>query len=68
MRGAAGEAQRRKRQALLADIRQRLQSPVSGLVGYSEVLVRDATRQGQAELLPDLDRISQAVRDLLRYE
>ena len=64
MSGPAADVERRKRQALLADIRQRLQAPVSGLVGYGEVLHQEATRLALMDVLPDLDRISQAAGEL----
>jgi len=64
MREPAADVERRKRQALLADIRQRLQAPVSALVGYGEVLTQQATRLAQEEMLPDLDRIMRAAVEL----
>jgi signal transduction histidine kinase len=64
MSGPAADVERRKQQALLADIRQRLQAPVSGLVGYGEVLHQEATRLALMDVLPDLDRISQAAGEL----
>ena len=64
MREPAADVERRKRQALLADIRQRLQAPVSALVGYGEVLTQQATRLALEEILPDLDRIMRAAVEL----
>ena len=64
MSGRAADEDGRKRQALLADIRQRLHAPVSALVGYGEVLHQEAMRLGLEEMLPDLDRIGQAAGEL----
>ena len=64
MSGSAADVERRKQQALLTDIRQRLQAPVSGLVGYGEVLHQEATRLALTAVLPDLERINQAAGEL----
>jgi adenylate cyclase len=55
----------RERRARLANMRQELLAPVTGLVGYGELLTEEADRLELGELAPDLARILAAARDLL---
>lgn len=55
----------RERRARLANMRQELLAPVTGLVGYGEILAEEAARLELGELAPDLARILAAARDLL---
>jgi len=56
--------QKRIKQASLSDIRQRLLTPVTAIVGYSELLYDEATEKNLAEMLPDLNRVLVAARQL----
>ncbi|MEE9570540.1 MAG: response regulator [Gammaproteobacteria bacterium] len=58
------DAGTRARQAALVNMRQQLLAPASALVGYSEILHQEARRTGIEEMLPDLERILSAARDL----
>lgn len=48
----------------LAHLRQELQSPVNALLGYAEILHEEASRNGRLDILPDMNRILGAARDL----
>jgi adenylate cyclase len=48
----------------LADLRQELLSPVNALLGYAEILHEEASRNGRSDILPDMNRILSAARDL----
>ena len=48
----------------LAQMRQELQSPVSAMLGYAEILHVRVTRQGRSVLLPDMNRILGAAKNL----
>lgn len=48
----------------LAHLRQELLSPVAALLGYAEILREEAARNGSADILPDVNRILGAARDL----
>jgi len=56
--------EKRIKQASLSDIRQRLLTPVTAIVGYSELLYDEASEKNLAEILPDLDRVLGAARQL----
>jgi class 3 adenylate cyclase len=60
-----GPAAERERRAQVAGMRQELLAPVTGLVGYGELLTEEAERLELGELAPDLERILTAARDLL---
>ncbi|MEH2513737.1 adenylate cyclase [Nitrobacteraceae bacterium AZCC 1564] len=48
----------------LAHLRQELLAPVSALLGYAEILHEEASRNGRTDILPDVNRILGAARDL----
>src|SRR6202051_4155387 len=48
----------------LAHLRQELLSPVNALLGYAEILHEEASRKGRPDILPDMNRILGAARDL----
>jgi adenylate cyclase len=48
----------------LAYLRQELLSPVNALLGSAEILHEEASRNGRADILPDVNRILGAARDL----
>lgn len=48
----------------LAHLRQELLSPVAALLGYAEILHEEVSRNGSADILPDVNRILGAARDL----
>ena len=51
---------RRLMEALLAHVRQDFSAPVAAIVGYAEILIEDAPRQGLERFVPDLENIHQA--------
>ena len=63
MSGSAEEAQRARR-ARLANLRQELLAPVGAILGYGEMLHEDAASNGPQEIVPDLERILTATRNL----
>jgi signal transduction histidine kinase len=48
----------------LAQFRQELLSPVNALLGYAEMMHEEASRNGRPDMLPDMNRILGAARDL----
>jgi class 3 adenylate cyclase/CheY-like chemotaxis protein len=48
----------------LAHLRQELLSPVNALAGYAEIMHEEASRKGCPNILPDVNRILCAARDL----
>ncbi len=56
----------RVKQASLTNIRQKLITPVTTIVGYSELLHEEATEKNLAQMLPDLDRVLEAARGLFK--
>jgi DNA-binding response OmpR family regulator len=58
------DAQRAHR-AFLANLRHELRTPINAILGYSEMLEEDARDRGQANIIPDLQRIQQAGNELL---
>jgi signal transduction histidine kinase len=42
-----------------------LRTPLNAIIGYSEMLIEDAEEQGQQELIPDLQKIREASKQLL---
>jgi adenylate cyclase len=48
----------------LAHLREQLLSPVNALLGYAEILHEEASRKGRPDILPDVNRILGAARDL----
>ena len=50
---------------LLANIRHELRTPINAVIGYSEMLLEDASAQDQAAVVPDLQRIRAAGHQLL---
>jgi class 3 adenylate cyclase/CheY-like chemotaxis protein len=48
----------------LAHLRQELLSPVNALFGYAEIMHEEASREGRLDLLPDVNRVLRAARDL----
>ena len=63
-RHRAPEADRAQR-ALLANIRHELRTPLNAILGYSEILLEDATDPDLAGSVPDLRRIHVAGNELL---
>ncbi|MBP7147270.1 MAG: response regulator [Acidobacteria bacterium] len=63
-RDAAEEANRAKSH-FLANMSHELRTPMNAIIGYSEMLTEEAEDTGQAELIPDLRKISAAGRHLL---
>jgi signal transduction histidine kinase/CheY-like chemotaxis protein len=63
-RDQATEANRTK-SAFLANMSHELRTPLNAIIGYSEILKEEAQDNGQAEFLPDLERIEGAGRHLL---
>ena len=54
----------RIRQASLSDIRQKLLTPVTAIVGYGELLHEQVVEKNFTAMLPDLDRVLGAARQL----
>ena len=48
----------------LAHLRQELLSPVNAVLGYAEIMHEEASRKGHGDILPDMNRILGAARDL----
>lgn len=61
----AAEMANHAKSAFLANMSHELRTPLNAIIGYSEILREDAEDAGEAEMLPDLDRIRGAGRHLL---
>jgi adenylate cyclase len=48
----------------LAHLRQELLSPVNALLGYAQIMQEEASRDGRQDILPDVNRVLRASRDL----
>jgi signal transduction histidine kinase len=51
--------------AFLASMSHELRTPLNAILGYSEMLIEESEDRGQAEFIPDLQRIHQSGRHLL---
>ncbi len=59
------EAASRAKSTFLANMSHELRTPLSAIIGYSELLQEDALERGYSHLVPDLERIQTAGRQLL---
>jgi class 3 adenylate cyclase/CheY-like chemotaxis protein len=50
----------RLKQALLAHVREEFGAPVGAIIGYAEILLEEAPRQGLERFTPDLAKVHQA--------
>ena len=51
--------------AFLTHMRHQLRTPINAMIGYSEMLLEDAVKGGQADFIPDLHKIHTASNQLL---
>jgi len=56
----------RAKSTFLANMSHELRTPMNAILGYNELLQEEAQERGLTELLPDLEKIQQAGRHLLR--
>jgi signal transduction histidine kinase/CheY-like chemotaxis protein len=63
-RDQASQANQAK-SAFLANMSHELRTPLNAIIGYSEILAEEAQESGREDLLPDLQKIGSAGRDLL---
>ena len=61
----AAEAANHAKSAFLANMSHELRTPLNHVIGYSEMLQEEAEDLGQADFLPDLQRIRAAGKHLL---
>src|SRR5205814_744706 len=52
-------------QAVAAFVRQEVAAPVSGIIGFVDILLEDARRDGLDDFIPDLERMRTAAAQLL---
>jgi signal transduction histidine kinase/DNA-binding response OmpR family regulator len=62
---AAAEAASRTKSAFLANMSHELRTPLNAIIGYSEMLVEDATDRGDDDSVGDLQKIQGAGKHLL---
>ena len=67
LRGAkeAAESASRVKSSFLANMSHELRTPLNAIIGYSEILLEDATDRGDAASMGDLEKIQGAGRHLL---
>jgi len=67
MLGAMSERDRPSGEArtTMRTLRHEMRTPLGQIIGYSELLEEELQERGQADLLPDLERIRRAARTLL---
>ncbi|MBA2245040.1 MAG: response regulator, partial [Gemmatimonadetes bacterium] len=61
----AAETANRAKSQFLANMSHELRTPLNAIIGYSEMLLEEAGELGQAELVPDLEKIRTAGKHLL---
>jgi signal transduction histidine kinase len=61
----AAEAADRAKSTFLATMSHELRTPLNAIIGYCELLLEEAIAHDQQAIIPDLDRIQAAGRDLL---
>jgi signal transduction histidine kinase len=59
------ETSNRSKSEFLANMSHELRTPLNAILGYSEIIVEDATENGHTEYISDLNRILTAGRHLL---
>ncbi|EIJ41731.1 signal transduction histidine kinase [Beggiatoa alba B18LD] len=62
---AAAEAANRAKSAFLANMSHELRTPLNAIIGYTDMLRDDAEDMGHQDLVPDLEKIQTAARQLL---
>ena len=62
---AEAEAASRTKSAFLANMSHELRTPLNAIIGYSEILVEDATDRGDKASISDLEKIQGAGKHLL---
>lgn len=60
MTEASNRGNDRLHRMLLAYVRQEFEAPVGAIVGYAEIMLEDAAKQGPASIIGDLRRLHQA--------
>jgi PAS domain S-box-containing protein len=61
----AAESASRVKSAFLANMSHELRTPLNAIIGYSEILVEDASDRGDKESISDLQKIQSAGKHLL---
>jgi Signal transduction histidine kinase len=61
----AAVAANRAKSSFLANMSHELRTPLNAIIGYSEILAEEAGDFGYGDIVPDLDRIRTAGRNLL---
>jgi signal transduction histidine kinase/CheY-like chemotaxis protein len=61
----AAEVANRTKSAFLANMSHELRTPMNAILGYSEMLIEEAEEQGQADFIPDLEKINRSGNHLL---
>ncbi len=61
----AAEAANRAKSVFLANMSHELRTPLNAIIGYSEMLMEDATESGKSAMIPDLRKIHTAGSHLL---
>ncbi len=59
------EAASRTKSTFLANMSHELRTPLNAIIGYSEILIEEATDRGDSASISDLDKIKSAGRHLL---
>jgi signal transduction histidine kinase len=61
----AAEQASQAKSTFLANMSHELRTPLNAIIGYSEMLMEEAVDRGQADFVPDLQKISAAAQHLL---
>ena len=54
----------REKTALISKARHNLKNPVNAILGFSEMLIEDCEDEGYNSIIPDLEKIHNAGKDL----
>ena len=61
----AAEAANQAKSSFLANMSHELRTPLNAIIGYSEMLMEEATERGQDDMVPDLQKVHSSGRHLL---
>ena len=56
----------REKDALVSKARHNLKNPVNAILGFSEMLIEDCEDEGYDSIIPDLEKIHNAGKDILK--
>ena len=59
-------SEKREKDALISKARHNLKNPVNAILGFSEMLIEDCEDEGFEDILPDLKKIHDSGKEILK--